>query len=523
MSLKIFFIWYLIDMTHKIEIYGFVNKGYSGQKVLVETDIKNGFPAFDIIGLPDTAIKESKERLKSAIKNSGFNMPKKRILVSLSPASQPKSGSLLDLSIGVSLLLAFSNINENLNSSIKIMLSGELTLTGKIVNNSSALACIHTAISLGCNYCFVPFDVSSLNYNNIFCASSLKETLNIIYDLCKKDINTKIMNYNTNKKSSINIFSDIIGMDREKEILSISACGFHSILLFGPPGVGKTMLSFRLGKLLPSLSSVQKEELNRIYGCADIEFSGEHPIRLLNTSVKPSDFIGNTSKKLPGEGALSHRGTLILDELNKYTPNIKSTIKTCYDRGYTLISRNGETMSYPSRFLIVANMNVCSCGALGSNNLVCTCTNNKILNFWNNADRTLIERLNIKLPVEEHNTFINSSITQKNDSYYISRIEEAKDRQEFRYKDIENVSFNGEVHYNTSALVKLNKESEILHKLSEKDVINVSNPRNQINLITLGRSIADYNNRENATEEDIIYAYNLSKYGINDFYWKKIY
>ena len=511
-------------MSYRIELYGFVNRGFSGQKVLIETDIKNGFPSFDIIGLPDATIKESKERLKAAIKNSGFKIPQKKILVSLSPASQPKSGSLLDIGIAISILFAASDFHAAPDSEcIKIMLSGELTLSGDIVKNPSALACIHTAIESHCNFCFVPFKVQSLNYKNVFTSESLSDTFKKVCSLMKTFNGSFIEDQDPTSKKNDYFLSDIIGMDKEKEIMALSACGFHSILFFGPPGVGKTMLSIRLGKLLPKLMPDQQEELSRIYGCANLESNGEIPIRLLALGTSQADFNGNPSGKIPGEGALAHRGTLILDEVNKYTPGLKTAVKFCYDRGYTLNISNGQTVTYPARFLLVANMNACACGALGTENGVCTCTAGKLINYWNKADRTLLERFNIRLPVEEKNNIFVQINNGKDESYFKEKIETARDRQKFRYRDMENISCNGEVHYNTSALQLLIKEASIFDTVCKKRKTAIGNIRNQINLITLARTIADYRDSEDCTEEDFIRAFSLTEYGFGNFYWKKIY
>ncbi len=507
-------------MRKNLKIYGYCNRGYDGQTIGIECDVRNGFPGFDIIGLPDKAVTESKDRVKTALRNSGFKFPQSRVLVSLSPASVPKTGSLLDLGIALSVLFACGKEADNSKSerkTVKIMVAGELALDGNVIQNSSALGAIQASEKLGCNLCIVPFPIQG--------KPGVAEAVNLTSAFlhCGEYLNSSdepviIGKFQESKQS---IFEDVIGMNREKEILSMAASGFHSMLIFGPPGVGKTMLSGKIGKLLPYLSEKETEEITRIYGCAGLEITNpECPVsRIVSHDCSPIQFTGGSNSKSPGIGALCHSGVLVLDEITKYSPSLLESVKETYDKGITASSRSGEEITYPARFLMIANLNPCSCGGLGSHSTVCTCTSQKINNHWKRLGRPLVERFDIRLPVPEYDMSKLMETENLPDSYYLEKIRISADRQRIRYKKIENINFNGEIHFVPATLDILKKETEMYGKI-RSNANNPANARELISIVALARTIADYSNRDEVTEEDFSKAEKLRKYGNGDFYWK---
>ena len=485
-----------------MKIFGFSNKGgYSGLTVGIECDIRNGFPGFDIVGLPDTGIKESKERVRSAIRNSGFKFPQQRVLISLYPAWENKSGSLLDLGIALSILLASSKVNASQHN-LNIMTAGELTLGGEVVPGPQALGAVSAAEKAGCPLCLVPFRTDNAVARHI---TNLRQA----YAVCMKALETPPGALLPAEKEERPVFSDVFGMEEEKEALCLSAAGFHSLFLFGPPGVGKTLLCSRLNLLLPDNDSMTSDEVTRIYGCSGLSVPGSKPqMRKITVDTGANQFC---SSKLPGEGSLAHGGVLMLDEVNKLGPKLTESIKSAYDSGYSGL--------YPAKFLMTANMNVCPCGGLGRSDAVCTCTLHKLESYWKRPGTAFLERFDIRIPVKAFDMVKPDSAPAKPDLWYRDRVREASDRQKYRYREFDNVNANGQVHLNPSAIRLLSKEADLVSRVEGRTIIG---QRNLIGTVTLSRTIADMEQSADVKEEHINKAVELRRYGFGDYYWKEI-
>lgn len=485
-----------------MKIFGFSNKGgYSGLTVGIECDIRNGFPGFDIVGLPDTGIKESKERVRSAIRNSGFKFPQQRVLISLYPAWENKSGSLLDLGIALSILLASSKVNPKENS-LSIMTAGELTLGGEVVPGPQALGAVSAAEKAGCRLCLVPFRTDNIVAQHI---TNLRQA----YAVCMKALEAPLTAMLPAREEEQPVFTDVFGMEEEKEALCLSAAGFHSLFLFGPPGVGKTLLCSRLNLLLPDNDSTTSDEVTRIYGCSGLSVPGSKPqMRKITVDTSANQFC---SSKLPGEGSLAHGGVLMLDEVNKLGPKLTESIKTAYDSGFSGL--------YPARFLMSANMNVCPCGCLGRPDAVCTCTLHRLESYWKRPGTAFLERFDIRIPVKSFDIMSADPSLAKPDTWYRDRVREASERQKHRYREFDNVNANGQVHLNPSAVRLIAREADMVSRMAGT---KSTGQRNLIGTVTLSRTIADMEQSADVKEEHINKALELRRYGFGDYYWKEI-
>ncbi|MCQ2412847.1 MAG: ATP-binding protein [Sphaerochaetaceae bacterium] len=514
-------------MVRNITIYGYISKGYTGQGVQIQCSIRNGFPGFDITGLPGSCIKEARERIRCALRSCRFKFPQSRVLINLSPASQPKDGTLLDLALACSILVAqrttsdptLDFFDEEDIDNFKVMVAGELDLEGELQKAPQTIGAIDVAKALGCKLCLLPLESHMDDAGiSVIPVRHLKEAFTILEDIL--DGKTSLSDIKPEEKAKRTIFEDVIGLDEEKEILAMAVSGFHSTLLFGPPGVGKTMLSQRLHLLLSEPDEIQTKEMLRIQGCAEPGALTGERMRLLGHDCTQTQFLSGPSARLPGEGALAHCSTLVLDEIERFTPKLLQTVKDTYDAGMTQSSRSGELLSYPARFLMVANMNPCSCGALGDPDSICTCTAQKIDSHWRKVGRQLIERFDVRLPLRPIGNLVEMAAKErKSDAYYLEKVRNSTQRQRARYKYIEIVNNNGHVHFSNSALFLLRPEMEFLSRLPGHE--NLSS-RSQISLVSLARTIADYEDCATVTEEHFAKAEELRRYGLGDYYWRTI-
>ena len=520
-------------MTDRIRIYGYIDKGYTGHSVMVECSIRNGFPGFDITGLPGASVKEARERVRCALRSCDFKFPQNRILVNLSPASQSKDSTLLDLPLACSILCAMNSRKEVFcPDPVSIMIAGELTLDGTVLQSPQTAGALEAAANAGCRVCIIPVDIPEEARRRILEEKGIAvvraENLTQVFGICCDLICGTAEVAGASSVSAPSrpvVFEDIIGLEEEKDILAMAACGFHSTLLFGPPGVGKTMLCNRIHLLLPDYTAHERDEVSRILGCAELNDIALRPemrdrIRMLGHDCTQVQFVSGPSAKSPGEGSLAHMGTLVLDELNKFAPKLLETVKDTYDKGYTQSTRSGEVLTYPARFQMIANMNACACGALGDPESVCTCTAQKLTGHWNRIGRQLLERFDIRLPVSPQKDMLSLiGGPHKDDSYYRGKVALAVERQRSRYKYIENIGYNGQIHYSTSALLALNAEIGMFNRMDNREMLS---SRSQIGTIALARTIADYDDRADVREEDFLKAAELRRYGLGDYYWRSL-
>ena len=386
--------------------YGAVTLGVDGILVDVEVDVSFGFPGFDIVGLLDTAVKESKERVRTAIKNSGVKLKPERVTISLAPADIRKDSSGLDLPIAVGLMAAYGIIEPMRIE--KCLFAAELSLEGGLKGVHGILPMAVKAREYGLTEIFVAQD----NVNEallveglkVYGLSDLSELVDFLTGRLEKQPEEKQAELLEDGAPFFDDFADVQGQFLAKRALEIAAAGGHNVLMIGVPGSGKTMLARRLSSILPPLSRQEALEVTKIYSIAGLLRSNSglvtaRPFRSPHHTTSTVAMIGGGSVPRPGEVTLSHHGVLFLDELPEFSKSTLEVLRQPLEDGIVTISRVHATLTFPSRMILVTAMNPCPCGYQGDDDHACTCTPNEIKRYTRKISGPLLDRIDIHIRV----------------------------------------------------------------------------------------------------------------------------
>ncbi len=384
------------------KVYSRTMLGVDAVEVCVETHLSNGLPGFAIVGMPETTVRESKERVRSAIINSGLDFPARRITVNLAPADLPKSGAQFDLAIALSILLASRQIPKDSLQNVEIM--GELALRGEVRSVSGIVPSLLAAKKAG-REVFIPgsnsMEAGLVGYERTNLISSLIDFIEYSREGKSFALNTDNDRCLQQTDSEASKFTSIKGQLLASRAVKLAAAGSHNLLMIGPPGCGKTLLANNLIKLLPRLNEQEAMEVASIRSVIGEVIDAKQlpmpPIRSPHHSATHVALVGGGNKVSPGEVSLSHRGVLFLDELTEFKASALDALREPIENGEIAINRANYRVRFPARFQLVAAMNPCPCGNASDPRRECRCTSDRVTRYLNKLSGPLLDRIDMQI------------------------------------------------------------------------------------------------------------------------------
>lgn len=485
--------------------------GINSYKIEVEVDVANSLPNISIVGLPDSAVNEARERVHSAIKNSGFSFPIGRVIVNLAPADIRKEGTNFDLPIAIGIL---KEQGVGIPDDLKTAFLGELSLDGSIRRVNGVLPLVSGLKDSGIETVFVPYEnakeAALVQGIRVFGAKHLGDIVNHFTESPLSETHVNINEYlekNANTDYTFD-FKDVKGQQKAKKALEIAAAGGHNVLMSGSPGSGKTLMAKGLASILPPLELQEALELTKIYSISGLLESDEplmtkRPYRAVHHTASKNGIIGGGSSPRPGEITLAHRGVLFLDEMAEFQRQVLEVLRQPLEDGEVTISRTKNTIKYPAKFMLIGAMNPCPCGYLGDKEKHCMCTEYQIQRYRSRLSGPLLDRIDLVVNVPRLTTdeLINTKSEAEPSAKIRERVIRARKIQAKRYEN-EGILTNSEL--SAKQIKKYceldNKTADFLKSAAQKYQLS---GRKYNRILKISRTVADLAGCENIQLEHI--------------------